>query len=115
MNIAPRFRPVLDPSFVPASLWNRAYAATVRDAGGGEPFALALERSDGSVSVFRTRVLPRWLGGAAAVTAAALAINGAFLNTSNVPALLLFIAWTLAASLYLLRMPVPRSSAAVRS
>jgi predicted NBD/HSP70 family sugar kinase len=58
MNISPRFRPVLDPSFMPASLWNRAFAAAVRDAGGGEPFALALERSDGSVSVFRTRVLP---------------------------------------------------------
>jgi predicted NBD/HSP70 family sugar kinase len=58
MNISQRFRPVLDPAFVPASLWNRAYQAAVRESGGGEPFALALERSDGSVSVFRTRVFP---------------------------------------------------------
>jgi len=58
MNIAPQFRPVLDPEFVPASLWNRAFAAAVRASGGGEPLALALERSDGSVSVFRTHVLP---------------------------------------------------------
>jgi predicted NBD/HSP70 family sugar kinase len=56
MKITPRFHPVLDPDFVPASLWNRAYAAAVRESGGGEPLALALERSDGSVSVFRTRV-----------------------------------------------------------
>jgi uncharacterized protein (DUF486 family) len=63
----------------------------------------------------RTGALPRWLGGAAAVTALALAVNGAFLETSTVPALLLFIAWTLAASLYLLRVPARRSSAATRS
>ena len=58
MNIAPQFRPVLDPEFVPASLWNRAFASAVTASGGGEPLALALERSDGSVSVFHTRVLP---------------------------------------------------------
>ena len=58
MNIAPQFRPVLDPEFVPASLWSRAFASAVTASGGGEPLALALERSDGSVSVFHTRVLP---------------------------------------------------------
>ena len=51
------FRPVLDPDFVPASLWNRAYRARVKESGGGN-LAIALERSDGSVSVFRTAVLP---------------------------------------------------------
>ena len=39
----------------------------------------------------------------AAVTAVALVVNGAFLNASFVPALLLFILWTLAASVYLVR------------
>src|SRR5512142_1230469 len=54
MNIAPQFRPVLDPGFVPASLWNRGFReACARD---GKPFAIALERSGGAVSVFRTRV-----------------------------------------------------------
>src|SRR6516162_1422579 len=65
MNIAPQFRPVLDPEFVPASLWNRAFASAVAESGGGEPLALALERSDGSVSVFRTRVLPHSAANAA--------------------------------------------------
>src|ERR1019366_1003556 len=53
-----KFQPVLDPEFVPASLWNRAYRARVRESGGGRNLAIALERSDGSVSVFRTAVLP---------------------------------------------------------
>ena len=58
LSINPRFRPVLDPDFVAAALWNRAYRDAVKSAGGGEPLAVALERSDGSVSVFRTAILP---------------------------------------------------------
>ena len=56
--IAPHFRPVLDPEFAPAALWNRAYRSAVHDSGGGRPLALALERSDGSVSTFRASILP---------------------------------------------------------
>src|SRR5260370_20997802 len=56
--MSPKFRPVLDPEFVPASLWSGGSRAAVREAGGGRPLAIALERSDGSVSVFRTAVLP---------------------------------------------------------
>jgi len=56
--VSPKFRPVLDPGFLPASLWNRAYHAQVAGSGGGEKIAIALERSDGSVSVFRTSILP---------------------------------------------------------
>jgi predicted NBD/HSP70 family sugar kinase len=52
-----RFAPVLDPDFVPPSLWNRAYAESAR-AHGGRPLALALERADGSVSVYRSMALP---------------------------------------------------------
>ncbi|MGA3015614.1 MAG: ROK family protein [Bryobacteraceae bacterium] len=57
LPIAPRFVPPLDPAFVPASLWNRAYRARVAETGGW-PLAIALERSDGSVSVFHTAVVP---------------------------------------------------------
>ena len=53
-----KFPPALDSEFIPASLWNRAYRARVKQSGGGRNLALALERSDGSVSVFRTAVLP---------------------------------------------------------
>jgi len=55
--MSPKFRPVLDPEFVPASLWNRGYRAAV-ERSGGQNLAIALERGDGSVSVFRTAVLP---------------------------------------------------------
>jgi hypothetical protein len=51
----------------------------------------------------RTGALPRWLGFAAAFTAVALAVNGAFLTADAVPALLLFVLWTLAASIVLYR------------
>jgi hypothetical protein len=64
-------------------------------------YPLALFCAATAILVFRTRALPRWLGVGAAVTAAALTINGAFLATSNVPALLLFALWTLLTSVYL--------------
>jgi predicted NBD/HSP70 family sugar kinase len=57
MSLTPAIRPVLDPGFVPASLWNRAYRALTAQASA-RPLALALERSDGGVSVFRTAILP---------------------------------------------------------
>src|SRR5438034_5310392 len=57
LAIAPKVLPNLDPDFIPASLWNRAYRAAAKEAGA-HPLAIALERSDGSVSVFRTAILP---------------------------------------------------------
>jgi predicted NBD/HSP70 family sugar kinase len=56
-QIEPRFRPVLDPTFLPASLWNRAYQAKATEVGAAS-FTVALERRDGSVSVFETPLLP---------------------------------------------------------
>ncbi|MCU1233339.1 MAG: transcriptional regulator [Candidatus Solibacter sp.] len=54
LSVVPKFRPALDPEFLPASLWNRAYRAL----GGAVPLAIALERERGSVSVYRTAILP---------------------------------------------------------
>jgi len=56
--VRPRFRPVLDPEFIPASLWNRAYRALTAENPHRESLAIALERSDSSVSVFRTSIMP---------------------------------------------------------
>jgi hypothetical protein len=56
ISVSPKFRPVLDPEFLPASLWNRVYRALAR-AGGARPLAIALERSDGGISVYRTAIL----------------------------------------------------------
>jgi predicted NBD/HSP70 family sugar kinase len=56
MLLKPSFRPALDADFQPASLWNRAYRSLV-SRSGGVPLAIALERADGAVSVFRTDIL----------------------------------------------------------
>jgi predicted NBD/HSP70 family sugar kinase len=56
--MTPKFRPVLDSHFEPPALWNRAFRAASRATGKARPLAIALERPDGSVSVFRTEVHP---------------------------------------------------------
>ena len=66
-------------------------------------YPLAVACAAIAVVALRTDVLPRWLAGGAMLTALALAVNGAFLEASFVPALLLFIAWTLLTSIHLLR------------
>lgn len=92
-----------------------------RQAGlaAGTPVRAALEQIGGALTVlslyplailcaatavvaFRTRVLPRWLAVLTAITAAGLAVNGADLATQVVPAMLLFLVWSLATSGYLL-------------
>jgi predicted NBD/HSP70 family sugar kinase len=51
--IKPRWVPDLDPDFLPAVLWNRAYRASVQD---GVPLVLALEGEQGRISRFETVV-----------------------------------------------------------
>jgi len=77
------------------------------DMGGGATvmslYPLAICCAAVAAVVVRTGVLPRWLGAFAVVTAAALAVNGAFLFAGFVPALLLFLLWTLVTGAILLR------------
>jgi predicted NBD/HSP70 family sugar kinase len=56
--IDPKHRPVLDPEFVPAMLWNRAYEAWAEVDPGSTPLVIAVTRPDGSVFRFDTRILP---------------------------------------------------------
>ncbi|HLV01014.1 MAG TPA: ROK family protein [Acidobacteriota bacterium] len=58
IQVSPLLIPELDPEFVPAALWNRAYQQKVNESGEAKPFALAVERNDGSISVTRTKILP---------------------------------------------------------
>lgn len=88
----------------------RLHDALKEMAGGATVLALyplAVFCAATAIVAFRTRVLPRWLAAGAAVTAVALAVNGAFLGASFVPALLLFLVWTLLTSLYLVRRSSP--------
>jgi len=66
-------------------------------------YPLAIFCAAVAVIALRERVLPRWLGVFAAVTAAALAVNAGFLYANFVPAFLLFLLWTLVTSVVLFR------------
>jgi hypothetical protein len=55
------------------------------------------------VAALRTGAVPRWLGVGALVAGASLAVNGCFLHTENVPALLVLSLWCLLASIHLVR------------
>ena len=58
LELSLKHTPVLDPGFVPAVLWNRAYRLCVESHADAKPLGIALERGDGTRSVFKTRVLP---------------------------------------------------------
>ncbi|MEO0017161.1 MAG: hypothetical protein RLZZ522_444, partial [Verrucomicrobiota bacterium] len=57
LSVAPEFRPVLDPGFVPAVLWNRAYRAKAAADGGARLIEMALCRTDGTVFRLCDRIL----------------------------------------------------------
>lgn len=53
----PRFRPALDPDFMPAVLWNRAYRAKVAKDPAAREIEMALCRTDGTVFRHSDKVL----------------------------------------------------------
>lgn len=57
LSISPHFRPVLDPDFVPAMLWNRAYRAKAEADRQARTIELALCRQDGTVFRHTDRIL----------------------------------------------------------
>lgn len=59
IQITPKFRPKLDPDFIPAILWNRAYKDKVAATPGSRPVRVAIERGTDQRWVFDTQVLPR--------------------------------------------------------
>ncbi len=56
LRVTPAITPPLDPGVIPAVLWNREFRRLC--AAASEPLAIALERPDGTVSRFETRILP---------------------------------------------------------
>jgi predicted NBD/HSP70 family sugar kinase len=58
MQIVPRFVPVLDPGFVPAVLWTRAFRETVAVHPEARSFRLAMTRPTGFVAVHEGALLP---------------------------------------------------------
>ena len=57
LSVAPQLRPSLDPEFLPATLWHRAYRALVAADSGSRPFTVVLVRTDGAVFRHDSRVL----------------------------------------------------------
>src|SRR5437879_5441391 len=88
------------------ALDNSAGAATLMSL-----YPLAVCCAAVAVLALRQRVFPRWLGIFTAVTAVALAVNAGFVYASFVPALLLFLLWTLVTSIVLLRRSWGRAAA----
>ncbi|MEN9361528.1 MAG: hypothetical protein RL095_3063 [Verrucomicrobiota bacterium] len=58
LKIKAKFTPEIDPGFVPAPLWNKAYRELAASTPGAAPLAIGLSRPDGTASVFRTVSLP---------------------------------------------------------
>jgi predicted NBD/HSP70 family sugar kinase len=57
LKITPFAHPPLDPGFLPAALWNRAYRALVANDPGSRTLIIALERQDGWASSHQSLVL----------------------------------------------------------
>ena len=57
MDVTPRHRSVIDPGLAPASLWTRAYLRRCATTSGSSELTIALRRTDGTASLFRTQVL----------------------------------------------------------
>lgn len=58
MKVDPKIKPVLDPGFVPAVLWNRAYQAKVAQDSGSHDLSIALTRKDGTAFLWSGKILP---------------------------------------------------------
>ncbi len=56
------FFPMFDPGFLPAALENRKFLREVQFAGGGVPLKIAIERNNGLMSVYRTRIFAEGSG-----------------------------------------------------
>ncbi len=57
LSVTPKCPPPLDPDFLPAALWNRAYRERIQSNGGGRPFGIGLEQPDGSISIYKAEIL----------------------------------------------------------
>ena len=58
LNITRKIETNLDPGFIPAALWIKAYMKAVEENGNGSELIIATERSNGMVSVHKTKILP---------------------------------------------------------
>ena len=58
LSVNPKIKAVLDPEFVPAVLWNREFQKMVAADANKVDIVIALKRPNGTVSTFKTAILP---------------------------------------------------------
>ncbi len=58
INVQVKIKPELDPSYIPAVLWNREFRKLVKESGKAVPAVFALKRPNGTTSVFKTEIFP---------------------------------------------------------
>ena len=58
MNVEPKIKPILDPGFIPAVLWNKAYQEKVAQDPHAIDITIALTRADGTAFLWSSKVLP---------------------------------------------------------
>lgn len=58
ITVKPAFVPKLDPGFIPAALWNKAYHKRVDATGKGLPVRISISRTEGSTWTYDTKILP---------------------------------------------------------
>ncbi len=58
LSVLPRIVPPLDPDFLPACLWNKAYRNLCGITPGSQDFTISIGRPDGAWFRFPTRILP---------------------------------------------------------
>lgn len=58
INVSLKIKPVLDPGFVPAALWNRAFKQKLKETGNAQKLVISLERNENSRSVEECEVFP---------------------------------------------------------
>jgi predicted NBD/HSP70 family sugar kinase len=56
--VEPPVKPVLDPGFVPAVLWNREFLKKAKSTGKARQIIISLERNNGTVSTFKSEIFP---------------------------------------------------------
>lgn len=81
-------------------------------------YPLGLMLAAVALSAIHTDVLPRWLCYGAGLTAVALVVNGSYNlydKSGSIPAFLLFLLWTLAAGIVLIRRAEPKRLAVQRA
>ncbi|MGK0176226.1 MAG: putative NBD/HSP70 family sugar kinase [Lentimonas sp.] len=58
ITVTPKFKPKLDPDFIPAALWNKAYLKLVHSVSDSLPIRISISRPGNTAWIYDTKILP---------------------------------------------------------